>query len=457
MNSTDAELKFSTDSIMFDTVFTNIGKSTRKISIYNPYKENILISNIKLEGGEFSSFTLNYSGVSRHELAFIDVPPKDSITVYVVVNIDPTGNNLPMIVQDSINISYNNIKQKIKLTAYGQDFKLIKAVNLKNTTWTSEKPYLVYNYAYVDSTSELIIEPGTKIHFHKGAGLYIKGKITAKGTIQNPILFMSDKLESKYKNTPDLWNGVVLYSGSHDNSFDFVTIKNANIGLQVGTIENEGYSSVQLTNSKIENMSYAGLFALKSRVFAFNNVIANCGYYSVALLAGGEYEFYHSTIANYRRNSFSKARTTSSLVISNFLPVKQMDGKTKIYSNDLENAYFGNCIVYGNIQKELELGSNNENKFNYKFDHCLIQMPDTFNISNKDHFRNIKKGSSFNPKFVDPLRNNNFALDTLSAAKDIGSPEIAKRFPTDILRKDRTQDIAPDLGAYERIEKKKSK
>jgi len=99
-------------------------------------------------------------------------------------------------------------------------------------------------------------------------------------------------LEDSYENIPDQWNGIVLFSGSHDNVFDFCVIKNANIGLQVGTIENEGFASIKLTNSRIENMFYAGVFAIKSRIYAYNDLVANCGYYAVALLVGGEYEFY---------------------------------------------------------------------------------------------------------------------------------------------------------------------
>jgi hypothetical protein len=455
LNSPDIELKFTTDTIMFDTVFTNFGSATKKLSIYNPYRESVLISKLKLHGAEFSSFNLNYNGKSKTEYLDIEVPARDSIAVYIVVTIDPTGRNLPLIVQDSVEIAYNGLKKCLKLVAYGQDFVLVKGRNLKNTVWTNEKPYLVYNYAYVDSVAELIIQPGARIFFHKGSGLYVKGKITAKGNLQNPISFSSDKLEPEYKNTPDLWNGIVLYSGSHENVFDYVNIRNANIGIQVGNIEKEGFASVQLSNTRIENMSYAGIFALKSKILAYNTVVANCGLYSVALLAGGKYEFYHSTLSNYRGVATSKMRSSPSLVISNFLPVRQFDGKTTVYSYDLESATFGNSIIYGNSPKEIETGNNGKNKFNYRFDHCLIQMPDTFDISNREIYRNIYKGSRSKPKFIDPVRLN-LTLDTLSAAKDAGSSDIAKRFPLDFYRKDRTSDLAPDLGAYERIEKKKS-
>jgi hypothetical protein len=457
LSSPDAQLRFSVDTVMFDTIFTTIGSTTQNLKIYNPYNENILISRIRVAGGDFSNFRLNVNGESSNEVYEVEVPARDSIFIFVEVTIDPTGQNLPMVVQDSIEFTTNANRQNIKLIAYGQDFKLIKSESVGTTTWTAEKPYLVYDYAYVDSTSTLTIEPGTRIYFHKDAGLYVRGSVIADGNFQNQILFTADRLEDTYKNIPDQWNGIILFSGSHDNVFNFTNIKNANIGLQVGTIEDEGYATLELSNSKIENMAYAGLFAMKSKISGYNNVIANCGFYAAALLVGGEYEFYHTTIANYWGGYTSRVRKTASLVLSNALVIESADGSKVTHTGDLEKAFFGNSIIYGNSQMEIELGKNEEKAFNYFFDHCIIQVPDTFNTSNKDHYKSVWKGENYNPLFVDPYDDYNYALDTLSAAQGIGNPDYAKLFPTDILNKDRLSDDGPDLGAYERIEKKNEK
>ena len=454
MTSPDAQLLFSADTITFDTIFTTIGSATQYFTVHNPYDESVLISRIRLAGGDLSNFRLNINGELGNEMYEVEVPPRDSIYVFVEVTIDPNGQNLPMVVQDSIELTTNANIQDIKLIAYGQDFKLIKGERLETTTWTAEKPYLIYDYAYVDSSSVLTIEAGTKIFFHKGAGLYVKGTIEADGTFQEPISFLPDRLEETYDNIPDQWNGIILYSGSHDNILNFCTIKNANIGLQVGTIEDEGFASVRLTNSRIENMAYAGLFALKSKIYAYNDLIANCGFYTVALLVGGEYEFYHSTIANYWGKYSSGARSTSSVVISNVLVVSDEDGAKVSFTGDLEKATFGNSIVYGNILNEIELGDNEENTFNYMFDHCIIQVPDTMDTSDKDHYVNVWKGVDYDPLFIDPYEDYNYALDTLSPAKDIGSLVFSEEFPVDILNKNRLSDDGADLGAFERIENK---
>ena len=455
LNSPDAQLLFSRDTVMFDTIFTNIGSTTQHFKVYNPYNEDVLISRIRVANGDLSNFRLNINGEIGNEAYDIVIPAQDSIFIFVEVTVDPNGQNMPMVVQDSIEFVTNYNFQSLNLIAYGQDFNLIRDGYISNTDWTSEKPYLIYGYAFVDSTSTLTIEAGTKIYFHKNSGLYIEGNIVAEGNYENPVIFSSDRLEPSYKNIPNQWHRIILESGSHGNILNFVTIKNANIGLQVGTIEHDGYASLQINNSRIENMAYAGLFALKSRITGYNNVIANCGFYAAAFLAGGNYEFYHTTIANYWGNYSPKARASSSVIISNFLPVKKADGTSVIYNGDLERAFFGNCIIYGNFSNEIELGDNNENMFNYSFDHCILQVPDTLDLSDKDHYKNIWRGKDSDPKFVDPFDKHDYSLDTLSAAKDIGNPAFAKRFPVDIMNKDRLADDGPDLGAFERVEKKK--
>ncbi|HEX7584734.1 MAG TPA: right-handed parallel beta-helix repeat-containing protein [Prolixibacteraceae bacterium] len=451
LSSANVKLRFSVDTVMFDTVFTTIGSTTQHLKIYNPYKQKVLISSIKLAKDKTSNFRLNINGVSANEVHNLEIAPFDSMYIFVEVTIDPSGQNLPLVVKDSIEFVTNSNRQDIDLVAWGQDFNLIKREVLKTTTWTNQKPYLVYNYAFVDSNAILTIEPGTKIYFHKDAGLYVKGKVLANGTVDNPILFHGDRLESVYANVPDQWNGVLLYSGSKNNEFTNVEIKNANIGLQVGNIENEGFATVKLDKVKIQNMAYAGIFAMKSDIDASNCLITNCGFYAVALLVGGSYEFNHSTIANYWGGYGFKARTTPSLQIQNYLIINK---DKPAYIGDLAKANFGNCIITGNAidGNELLLSNKTEALFNYKFDRCILQVADTFKTNNVVHFVNILKG--VDPKFVDPYKKYIFELDTLSPAKDSANRAISKLYPFDLKGRDRFLDAGPDIGALERQEKK---
>jgi hypothetical protein len=456
LSSANAKLLFSVDTVMFDTVFTTIGSTTQHLKVYNPYDQKVLISSIKLAKAESSSFRLNINGVSSNEVKNLELAPFDSLYIFVEVTVDPNGQNLPLVVKDSIEFVTNTNRQDIDLVAWGQDFELIKRKILKNTTWTSKKPYLVYNYAFVDSNATLTINPGTKIYFHKDAGLYVRGKVVAKGTVENPISFQGDRLETVYANVPDQWNGVLLYSGSTNNEFSNVEIKNANIGLQVGNIEDKGSANIKLNNVKIQNMAYAGIFAMKSNIQAANCLITNCGFYAVALLISGNYEFNHSTIANYWGGYGFKARSTPAVFISNVLNVSK---DKPDYVGDIEKADFGNCIITGNVSDGNELGlrRNSTKLYSYKFDRCILQVADTFKTTNIDHYINVIRGKGSDPKFVDPYKKMNFELDTLSPAKDVAKVAIGKLYPNDLKGRDRFADNGPDIGALERQEKKTKK
>ena len=90
--------------------------------------------------------------------------------------------------------------------------------------------------------------------------------------------------------------------------------------------------------------------------------------------------------------------------------------------------------------------------FNYRFDRCILQVADTFNTSNAEHFTDIIKGKD--PRFVDPFEKYNFELDTLSPAKDTGKAAIGRLVAAVLKGRDRLLDKGPDLGALERQEKK---
>jgi len=455
MTSTDVKLRFSVDTVMFDTIFSSVGSITQHLKIYNPYTQKVLVSSIKLAKGDASNFRLNINGVSANELNDLEIAPHDSMYIFVEVTVDPKGQDSPLVVKDSIEFLINNNKQDVDLMAWGQDFILLKNERIfQSTKWTSEKPYLVYGIAYVDDNVTLTIDPGAKIYFHKGSEFRVKGKVLANGNTDNPIIFCGDRLEVDYANVPDQWDRILIYSGSIGNVFNNVEIKNANIGLQVGNIEGEGFASVKLSNVKIQNMAYAGIFSLKSTIDASNCLITNCGYYAAALLVGGSYDFNHCTIANYWGGYSSKLRSTPSVLISNILSISKDQPD---FVGDLVKANFGNCIITGNAidSNELFLNKTAQALFNYKFDRCILQVADTFKTSNQEHFLNILKG--VDPRFVDPYKKYNYELDTLSKAKDAANRTISKLYPTDLKGRDRLADGGPDLGALERQEKKAKK
>jgi len=447
-SSSNAILHFSSDTITFDTLFTSIGSPTRNLRVINQTNENVVISSVRLAGGKQSGFRLNVNGDASLESYNVQIPAQDSIFIFVEALLGKNGKNVPLVTEDSIIFLINNIEQKVRLLAWGQDFVMVKSEHIKTAVWNSDRPYLIYNEAIVDSGQTLTIGAGTTIYFHKYAGLKVKGTLKVLGTFEEPVEFKGDRLEQSFSDTPDQWNGIILYSGSHNNKINYAKIKNANIGLQVGTIEHTGFASLELSNTRIENMSWSGIWAMKSKILAYNCVISNVRYYNTALLLGGDYQFYHTTFANYYNKLSSGMRTTETLIVSNYL----VDNKTGTrYVGDLKEATFGNCIITGNRVNELSISMDKQGMSNYLFDRSLVQISDTFKLAEANRFVDIIR--NVNPRFKNPYKGN-FELDTLSIVKDYGKANYSKAYPLDLKYDSRISDDGPDLGAFERIEKK---
>ena len=55
--------------------------------------------------------------------------------------------------------------------------------------------------------------------------------------------------------------------------------------------------------------------------------------------------------------------------------------------NDLMEANFNNCIIYGNDNPEIGFDNISDNLFNFKFTNCLIRFQDTSGFfSNDDNY-----------------------------------------------------------------------
>lgn len=446
LSSDDATLVFSIDTLMFDTIFTSIGSTTKSFRVINTHNRPLLISSIKLAGGNESAYRLNIDGNMTNEIEDIEIQAKDSIYIFVELTVDPNGYNQPMIVQDSVIFNFNSKQQDLDLIAWGQDFVPINNEIITTTTWTAEKPYLVYNYALVDSGQVLTIEPGARVYFHKGASMYVLGAVNATGNATNPILFAGDRLELMYEDIPDQWYGIILFPGEMINNFENVNIRNSAIGLQVGTVEYDGSAYARLHNVKIEHVSYAGILAFKSQIEASNVLISNCGFYGAALLLGGSYDFNHCTIANYWGDY--SVRKTQSLSVSNRLLIQQ-NGDSIELVGDLHKCLWRNSIVWGAIENEIEFGQNENYLFNVEFDHVLYRLSDSTNQVHVEKFKNSVRNED--PLFVD-YDAYDYRLDSISPAKNIGSFEFANQVPIDLNGISRIEDKMPDLGVYEWIQ-----
>ncbi|WP_439184721.1 hypothetical protein [Carboxylicivirga taeanensis] len=442
-------LVFSSDTIMFDTIFTSIGSTTKNFRVFNPYAEDMSIESIELAGGDESQFRLNIDGFSDNYAEDVRVRSKDSLYIFVEVTIDPVGSNTPYVVTDSIFFRTKERVQTIHLVAYGQDVILLKKEWLKTQTLTKDKPYLIYDYLVVDSAQTVTIDPGAKLYFYKDASLLVLGTLNANGSVEEPVIFAGHRQEDWYADKPGQWGYIHLLPGSGASSFNYCTIKNGMMGILADSV---GLNTppISITNTKIEHVSTFGLLAQTSNLEVANSVFGNCGNSSAALTVGGSYEFSHCTFANYFDWTY---RSKPAVFLNNYY----LDVNEEEQIVPLKKASFNNCIIYGNSISELgfDLKYSNpeipEMDANYVFNSVILKVKDGFDVSDESKYINVLLNED--PLFISTV-DNNFQLDTLSVAKDIGSYELAEPYPLDILGTNRLEDAGPDLGAYERYEKK---
>jgi hypothetical protein len=446
--STDPGFKlgFSSDTVLFDTVFTTIGSITKQLVIRNSGSSRINISKISLARGNASPFRINIDGTPSLEYNNLEIGAKDSAYIFVKVTIDPTNSNNPMIESDSIVFVTNGNIQDVQLVAWGQDaYFHHNTILTGDVTLPDDKPHVIYGRLTADKECKLNILAGTRLYFHNASSLEIRSgaSINVAGTLEFPVIFTSDRLDDDYLTLPGLWDGIWLENGSTNNSFTYAEITNAIVGIQADSCGINDNEPLVLHNCMIHNMKNYGIFATKAKIVSTNCQITNCGGNVVSIEQGGNYDFRNCTLANYFGGKGYPA-----LSISNY----SLDSLYKVIPGELTAAYFGNCIITGTQQSEIDFYEHEGTLFNFQFDQCLV------NWVKETKYESEFINCTFNEdaKFVNPYIND-FQLDTLSSAINIASASIINNTIPDITldRKGISRLIPgpPDLGAYERVEK----
>ena len=445
-----ASLEFSTDSIAFDTVFTTIGSVTKTLKIFNGNNKAIKISSLQLESGPSSNFRINVDGTPATQLKDVEIAADDSLYIFIRVTVDPTNENAPFVISDRILFETNSNLQDVDLVAWGQNayyivadqqieglppFKIV-ASEFSDTTWDSKKPYLIYGYAVVDSNAILRIDDSARIHFHNNSGLWVYkgGALKVNGTRERPVVFQGDRLDFEYRNIPGQWDRIWINEGSVDNEINYAIIRNGFIGIQAETLQEQMGNRLIIRNTIIENMTGIGLFSRFYNIEAENTVVANCGNYGAALTLGGIYDFTHCTFANFWNQS---VRQQPNLFLNNFY----LDENNAEVAFPMD-AWFGNCIIAGQKEEEIQYEISELESFNYLFDHALLKTQ--MDVSNTQNYKDIILNED--PLFAD-YDAFDYHPDTLSPVINAGSPEIAQEVPLDLDGVNRLPE--PDLGAYE--------
>lgn len=443
-NVQTGNLDFSNDTVFFDTIFTQIGSTTKNLKLFNNTNKAIKIDKIFLSGGDASKYRLNIDGYPQNSIQDIIIDANDSLYIFVEVTIDPVKDDI--IEEDSIIFISGNNQQKVILNAVGKDVYLINGEIIKTQTWTPEKAYLIYNSVLIDSLETLTIEPGVEIFSHRNSYFYVKGTLKAEGTYENPIIFRGDRIDDiNYENLPGQWGGIVFLPGSKENYLNYVNINEGFFGIAVDSMINEDIPTLFLNNSEIMNCSYTGLYAVNTYVTVLNSIIADCGVNNIGLFMSGIYNFYHCTISN---NYSYSVRNSSAVGLQNFIV---NENNQAVYGGFL-SAYFVNSIIYGNKKNEFTANAyDTTNSMAFTVQNCLVKLDLEYTDTSANVYQNLVVNEK--PYFADLEKFDYHLTDTSQAIIDKGNYEVVnlnlELLKYDKDQTDRLSDGKPDIGAYE--------
>lgn len=425
-------LTFSVDTLVFDTVFTTIGSTTKSFKIYNPESKTVQIDEVELMGGENSPFRMNLDGLIGHNFSNIRIEGNDSLFVFVEVTLNVNNQNSPLIIEDSIRFQTNGKDQYVKLAVWGQD-AYFHYKDLNEGIWPNDKPHVIYGYAAVDSAKSLTIQAGTQVHLHKNSLLYVyKSTLNIQGTLGNEVVFQGDRLEQDYQEVTGQYYGI-YFQQAKPSTIDYAILKNGTSGVHLYSEDpsNTGYT-LTMTNTVIQNEARYGVFIYSgAKVKAENCIISKNGTHALLVLEGGDFNFNHCNLLGYGSSQ------NPAVGISNFYTNYQT-ATTNVGS--INEGVLYNCVLTGNIATELAIDTIQMSGVNLNFDfkNCLIKSE---TIQTDAFYQNIFWNN--NPLFTDPtIYDFSFSINSILHGNGIASPVV-----TDILGNPRNNP--PDIGAIE--------
>ncbi len=464
-NNPEVSLRFSIDTLRFDTVFTELGSVTRFVKIYNDEEDAVILNNIEIENQSNSFFRMNVDGIEGNSNQVTRIEGLDSVYVFVEVTVDPNNplSISPFVIEDKINIRANDSEYVVHLEAWGQNANYIPnrfsdgTINGLGcpggmTTWDDSKPYVIYGVLGIDNCV-LNIAPGTQIFVHGGIaisddlGVYndgiivvtATGSINAQGTVDNPITIKTDRLEPSFQEVSGQWAGILLQPNSTGNNFKNTIIQHSIIGISI-----DSSASAQLDNCEIAFTSSNGITASHASVTANNCLFYENGGNGISLGYGGDYSFNYCTVANF--NNQGAALNANNIRCTD--PLCQED----IFEFPL-NMTFNNCMLIGNDNDEISLldSSNGEdpNLFRFQFNSSIVTVDELLEENQYPSFlkdcNECLTVTRSDTLFIDQ-NDFDYHLDSLSLAIDKGMtlPFIS----TDI--EDNLRELgAEDVGCYE--------
>ncbi|MBO5699170.1 MAG: hypothetical protein J6R79_04120 [Bacteroidaceae bacterium] len=446
-------LTFSTDTVDFDTIIAGAPSVTKSFWIYNQENKNIVIPKVKLLNADSSVFRLNIDGeyMANADFSSIEIRSKDSLCVFVDAFPPQTESCNPINIADKIIFTLNEgVEQHVELVVQSQSVNTItKLIIETDTVLKANRPYHVKDTLLVMPQATLTLESGVQMLFQQHAVFEVRGKLIARGNLENQIVFRGDRMDDMFENQPydrvsGQWSGVHFTSMSYGNVLQYVDIHSARTAILCDS-SNTDEVKLLVEHSTVHNNSQDGLCLIYSKTRVGNSQISNAGGNCVTII-GGKHDFVHTTIAQFY--PFSAQRGVALYFTNYYNEIRY----------PLHALQFSNCIITGYGNDEI-MGTSSDryqdDLFNFTFDHCLLNTPSVTHESfvnclwddGKDGYPH--KQDNFYPPFSQDSLIYTFGLNKTSKAVDAANVKITQTtYPADRLGILRDVD-KPDMGCYE--------
>lgn len=442
-------LTFSADSVIFDTIFTNLPSPSARLYLYNNSNQDILIENIRITGGAQSEFTLTFDGVAAQEHHQYKLRAKDSVLALI---------NFTSQVKDQATIDYlvvssGSFSQTIPLYAFVFDGIYIRGAEAQSvidgdtinglytvgcginndTIFYNSKKIVIDGPVYVEPGCTLRIRGGTQVYFtarrtsdnYPTSFLLIGGTLLVEGSSGDQRVWFTGIRQGKdYAEKSGQWQGIIFLKTSEGNDLRNLVIKNASVGIRVDSISptEDNKPKVYLKNCEIRNMAnfavlglgFSHTFRQQPTIVAENCLFSNAGNNVVGFFGGGKYSLVNCSAIGSGTEFIRRGAT---LGWNNYHTVTKESFPSDI--TILNTIIWGNNPQNEEIGTDLRDGTTDTLKVSYSLVRSSLLKPGNGNILNLDpQLENVSE-KKFNLKANSPAINAGTTLFGITPFDDI--------------------------------------
>lgn len=449
--TTGGDIRFSIDTLSFDTVFTAQGSAVCSLKIFNQEAQPITLSSVGLEKGNASFFTLNVDGLPGKSVSNIDIAANDSAFVFATVNVDPTAADAPFVIEDKLVATLNGRNFSIPVRAYGQNAYYLRDTVLENSTvFLTNKPYVLLGYTIIDVAKTLTIPAGCKLYMHSDARLFVEGTLKVNGTKTDSVVFQGDRLDRDYfgnEGYPGEWGGIYFTTNSRNNRLNYTILKNCGASTSIGgnfvqgtAIQVDSGADLTLDHSTIMNSIGRGILSFTGIINANNCLFANSGGEMLALLLGGDYTFENCTIVTFGSKKINHQQNA----VAAFQNFFKINDATPAVVAPLK-CTLRNCVIWGSLENEFFVNKIDGVQADVLLDHCLVRRKEPL----QPFIDLLNSNTNGDPRFAD-VSKDNFRPKAGSSLIDAGTaPTLSSAFSGTDLDGNYRSNGATDVGCYE--------